>query len=190
MPILFLILGILLLFEIVVRGNGTKPRGSKTIIVLQFLLVMFSFFVKPVVLSSTIGIQVLSCIALCIGIRFTRKNLIPTILGTGFFLFVYLLSSLYNYELLSVMSIGFYCVMLAIICGVAIFHPYLLSNIARLSVLCSFLVDYFLIKNIGGFIVIGDKNLASFALILCYIGFVINDRVAKNREVKTYEKIA
>lgn len=190
MPILFMLLGSLLLYEIIVKGTSSRMFGSKVLFITQFILVMLSYFIKPFVLSNMLGIQLLAVIALCLGIKITKKNLIPTIVGTGFFIFVYLLSTLHNYELLSIMNSSFYCIILLIICSVVILHPYLFSNIARLSVLLSFVVDYFLIKDVGGFVVIGNTNLASFAIIICYVCFVVKDRVIKKKEVKSYEKIA
>lgn len=189
MPILFMIVGVMFLFELIVGRLYEKQKGERYILLIQFFLIMLSYFVKPVAITSSLGIGVPAVIALVLGVRLTKKNLLATLIGTSIFIFVYLLSSLYNYELLSIMNISFYCVLLLFVGFGLIQYPNVRRNILSFAVLCSFIVDYYLVSSIGGFVVIGASSLTAFVLVVDYLVTLISSVIKKKEKEKKYEKV-
>lgn len=189
MPILFMVCGVLFLFELIVGLKYSHSKKDHVLLSVQLLLILISYFTKPVGITSNLGIQLPAVIALLLGVRFTKRNTIPTIAGVLLFLFVYLLSSLYNYELLSMMSDHYYYVLLGVTCLVTMNYKNLCGNLLSLIPVISFVVDFSLLSNVGGYVVIGTTSLASFSIVIHYAVVFIEKMIeSRTRETK-YEKV-
>lgn len=189
MPVLFFILGIIFLFEICIHKTGEGyTKEQKSINLLQCVLLLIAYFTKPYILTQSLGISIPAMIALLLGIKIFHQNWLSHILNTSLCIFVYLLGVLNNYLLVSTISLSFYFILLGIFSCIMLGYQDNIKTFPYLVVLLSFMVDMYVLQDIGGYVIIARTDLVCFAFILSYVLTLSKSMLGKKKERKVYEK--
>lgn len=163
MPVLFIILGIIFLYELCISKSINRGWWM-----LGIMIVLLSYFMKPIPITGNVGLQAGNMIVLFSLFRVSRKNWLAELLILALFVVVYLLFIMNNYSNLSFINPIIIFVILSGFVIVFLKNKKLCFSLIAGSVFTISLIDFYYLNLLKGYMMFFQAENVSFAILLAY----------------------